>query len=161
MTEQQIEKGLEITLVTSSAKIKVQVMDLTELNRHDESLFRIADQCDKLNNLFKIREKYLELFTLIPKGLLIHWNDENWKDWEKALLLMFLNYPYATERQAIWDCGIDANNLRQIIHQKSDLIEVLQENKLALTLEGLKVIKKKLDNELINCKKTLKVKNNE
>lgn len=152
MTEQKNGKGLDITLVTNSAKIKIQVKNLTELYIQDENLFRIADHFDKLNNLFKIRKKYSELFTVIPKGLLIHWNEEKWKDWEKTLLIMFLNYPYTTDRQAIWDSGVDSNNLRQIIHQKSDLINALQENKLTLTLEGLKTIKKKLDTELVDYK---------
>lgn len=148
MTEHNDGDNSKITLSMDNIQMVIDINDTMYQFEQSEKLFKIFDLCDKLNNIFRIRKKYSEIFTILTQGLLIHRNEDKWKDWEKTLLIMFTNYPYTTDRQAVWGCGIDSNNLRQIIHQKSDLIATLPENKLELTQEGLKYIIKKLDSEL-------------
>ena len=156
MTENNELKRIRISFNTKSAEIKIGVDSFEELDREQEELYRTADFLYKINSIFELREKYLQIYSILPKELIIHYNDNSWAVWEKVLLILFNNHSFETFRNEIWNYNINRSSLRNIIRDRSDYIEAIGADKMKLTNEGLKYILEKLNEDLRSYQNEMK-----
>jgi len=148
MTENYEIDKINLKLRTKAAEIEVLIDSSKELSEMQEEIFRAADFLHKINSIFELRERFAQIYSILPNELIIHYNDESWGLWEKVLLILLSNHSFETFRSDIWNYGINQSSLRTIIRDKPEYIEAIGTDKLKLTEEGLKYILDKLTEEL-------------
>lgn len=149
-TEENEAKEIVVSFKTKSAKIKIGVDSFEELGEKQEELYKIADFLFKIDSIFGLRDKFSQIYSIIPKELIIHYNENAWAIWERVLLILFNNHSFETARSEIWNYNISQSSLRGIIRDRTDYIETIEGEKIALTTEGLNYILEKLNLELKN-----------
>lgn len=148
MKEENEIKKISVSLNTKSAEIKIGVDSFEELGKEQEDLYRIADFLYRINSIFELRDKFSQIYSALPKELIIHYNENAWALWERVLLILFNNHSFETFRSEIWNYNISQSSLRGIIRDRTDYIETIESEKIALTTEGLNYILEKLNLEL-------------
>lgn len=160
MTEDNEKERIKIKLKTKTAEIEVELDSFEEIDTKQEEFFRTADFFYKINSIFELREKYSNLYSILPKELIIHYNENKWLVWEKVLLILLSNHSFETQRRDIWNYDISGSTLRGIIRDKTEYIESVNEDTIKLTAEGLTYILEKLNTELRSYRNELKEENN-
>ena len=138
------EEEIHIKQRKENFVLEISIND-KELIANHEKLFDVLDFIDRTNNFFELRNKFKDLFIVIPEQVIFRSLAEKWFEWEKVLLLLFTRFPYPTEREYIWKHDIKQVNLRNIIKDKKEFIMSVDEDHLLLTSEGLKYILEKLN----------------
>jgi len=153
--ENNVEKIIGQELNKNKEKANLKIAFSFEKNDYlfnQDVLFEISNQLDKLNNMLELRNSFKELFLILPDLVIFSPLIEKWYEWELVLLLLFTNHPYKTKREYIWNHNIKQVNLRNIIKDKKEFINVIDEDNLILNNSGLKYIIDKLNQELKNIK---------
>lgn len=143
-TNEKLEN--EIYIIGNRLKFQILINETFNTEKNQEKIYSLADYLHRLENIFLLRKKYEMLFIALPDKVLFFDNVNEWFEWEKVLLLLFTNFPYATNREYIWKHDIKKANLRNIIKDKSEFIETL-DDKILLTDRGLMYILNKLETE--------------
>ncbi len=148
MREENEIKKISISFNTKSAEIKIGVDSFEELSKEQEDFYRMADFLYRINSIFELRDKFSQIYSILPQELIIHYNENTWALWERVLLILFNNHSFETSRSEIWSYNISQSSLRGIIRDRTDYIETTESEKIVLTTEGLNYILEKLNLEL-------------
>jgi len=149
-----------VNIETDFIKLNIEIDDLSLINENQEELFKSANILYKIQSVFCLRERFREIYQILPNELIIFFNKNNWAKWEIVLLILFSNHSFPTNRNEIWNYDISQSTLRGIIRDRTDYIESLDEDKLKLAEEGLAYILKKLNDELTNYRNILQEESN-
>lgn len=148
MSEENNQEKVKLAMGNRITNIELSIKDFECYSEKKEEIFEILDDLDRVNSIFKLREKYSDIFLLLPNEVLIFYNESNWSIWEKVLLILFSSLNFSSSRSRIWEFNISQSTLRGIISKRTDYIESIDDDIIKLTSEGLKYIINKLNVEL-------------
>jgi len=142
----EMKNTIHVSLQINENLIEVDVSDNQDFFNQTEEILKCAGTLEMIDETLSIRNKYRDLFRVTDDGISFLYNIEDWNQYEKVVLILFLNHPFPSERSYIWKYGIESEALRKVIFNYKNLITSIDDKLIMLTTEGLNFIKEKLDN---------------